>query len=177
MYGLRRGALIIYIATGVAFLAFSAVTGNAAWLVPVGLVAAGYLIGVLRHASTCPHPKKMTITAILLTILTTIAAATATWFINHELGYGAMVASGFIGVLAGVTLAEHLAGAAYTASFVGMSATMVLPSPAAATVAGAVVGIIIVISTPVFRGIGGKGGTAAAAAVLMTAAFVFTVGM
>ena len=177
MYGLKIGALTVYILTGIGFLILSIMMGNPAWLVPVGLVGAGYLVGVIHHASTCPHPDNMTINAIIITILTAMAAATATWFINHELGYGAMVASGFIGVLAGVTMPGNLAGAAYAASFVGMSATMVLPSLAVATMAGAVAGIIIVISTPVFGGIGGKGGTTAAAAVLMTAAFVFTVGV
>lgn len=88
-----------------------------------------------------------------------------TWYIQHEMGYSAIIANGIVGVLAGVLLSSSLAGATYTASFVGMSASSVLPSIGAAAVGGAVVGIVILFTAEIYAGIGGKGGTTAAFSV------------
>ncbi|MFY9416837.1 MAG: hypothetical protein WAQ41_07335, partial [bacterium] len=74
----------------------------------------------------------------------------------------------FVGIVAGIVLPADLAGAAYTASFVGMSATAVLPSLGFALLAGIVVGIVIISTGPVYAGMGGKGGTTAATSVLIT---------
>jgi hypothetical protein len=104
----------------------------------------------------------------LLTVLVAVIAATCTWYINHQLGYGAVIASSFVGIVAGIVLPADLAGAAYTASFVGMSATAVLPSLGFALLAGIVVGIVIISTGPVYAGMGGKGGTTAATSVLIT---------
>ncbi|HHW92761.1 MAG TPA: hypothetical protein GX735_08720 [Firmicutes bacterium] len=104
----------------------------------------------------------------LLTILVATIAAACTWYINHDLGYGAIIASSLVGVAAGIILPGDLAGAAYTASFVGMSANFVLPSLAVSILAGIVVGIVIIATGPVYAGVGGKGGTTAATSVLIT---------
>lgn len=88
-----------------------------------------------------------------------------TWYIQHEMGYSALIANGIVGVLAGILLTAPLAGATYTASFVGMSSVAVLPSMGAAALAGAVVGIVILFTAEIYAGIGGKGGTTAAFAV------------
>ncbi len=176
MGGLKLGGWTVYIATGMGFLVFAALTGQSMWLIPVALIAIGYLLGLSKHLVACPEPQIMSKNRIIYTMLATIGAAGLTWFINHELGYGAMIASGLIGVIAGVTLPNDLAGAAYAASFAGMSANFVLPTLGTALIAGSLAGIIVVATVPIFGGIGGKGGTTAAAAVLMTAALVFTVG-
>jgi len=101
-------------------------------------------------------------------IVCSIVGASFTWLINHKLGYGAIVANGVIGVFAAIILPNVLAGAAYTASFVGMSSIAILPSITAASFGGFVVGIIIIATKEIYAGIGGKGGTTAAAATLIT---------
>ena len=94
-----------------------------------------------------------------------VVATVITWYIQHEMGYSAIISNGVVGVLAAIFLPGPLAGAAYAASFVGMSSSAVLPSIGAAGLAGVVVGITLMYTAEVFAGIGGKGGTTAAFAV------------
>jgi len=102
------------------------------------------------------------------TILCAIIAAIITWYLNHEMGYGAIVANGLVGVVGAILLPGALAGANFTASFIGMSSTAVIPSIAWAGIGGLVVGIVIAYSPEVYAGIGGKGGTTAACSVQIT---------
>ena len=88
-----------------------------------------------------------------------------TWYIQHEMGYSAIIANGIVGVLAGILLSPPVAGATYAASFVGMSSAAVLPTIGAASLAGVVVGIVLLFTTEIYAGIGGKGGTTAAFSV------------
>ncbi len=88
-----------------------------------------------------------------------------TWYIQHEMGYSAIIANGIVGVLAGILLSAPVAGATYAASFVGMSSAAVLPTIGAASLAGVVVGIVLLFTTEIYAGIGGKGGTTAAFSV------------
>lgn len=92
----------------------------------------------------------------------------STWFINHEMGYGAIVANGLVGIIAAVLLSGSLAGITYTASFVGMSSRAIIPSLFGAALGGLIVGIILITTTEIYAGIGGKGGTTAALASLIT---------
>jgi hypothetical protein len=101
-------------------------------------------------------------------IICAIAGTTLSWFINHEIGFGAIVASGLVGVIAAILLPASLAGTAYTASFVGMSSTSIIPSLGAALLAGLIVGIMIIFTTEIYAGIGGKGGTTAALSTIIT---------
>lgn len=112
-----------------------------------------------------------------LTIIVATIGAVFTWYLNHELGYGAIIANGFVGVLAGLALPGDLAGAAYTASFVGMSATSIIPSLGFSILAGVVSGIVIVATVPIYAGLGGKGGTTAATSVLITRGIIRTLGL
>ncbi len=98
--------------------------------------------------------------------------ATFTWFINHQMGYGAVVANGLVGVIAAMILPGYLAGVTYTASFVGMSSTVVIPSLLVASLGGLIVGVVFLATTEVYVGIGGKGGTTAALASIITRTIV-----
>jgi hypothetical protein len=102
------------------------------------------------------------------TVIIAAFAAALTWYLNHEMGYGAVIASSFVGVTAGLVLPGGLAGAAFTASFVGMSATAVIPSLPCSLFAGIVAGLVIAATGPVYAGLGGKGGTTAATSVLIS---------
>ncbi|GAB6085279.1 hypothetical protein [Alkaliphilus crotonatoxidans] len=105
-----------------------------------------------------------------------LVAVIITWFLNHEMGYGAVVASGLVGVLAAILLPGNLAGITYAASFVGMSSTKVIPSLTGAALAGIIVGIVLSLTTEIYAGIGGKGGTSAALSTLITRAIMNLLG-
>lgn len=101
-------------------------------------------------------------------ILCSLSGVIFTWFLNHEMGYGAIVANGLVGVIAAILLPAQLAGVTFTASFVGMSSTAIIPSLAGAALGGIIVGLIIIFTTEIYAGIGGKGGTTAALASIIT---------
>jgi len=99
-----------------------------------------------------------------------IASTSLTWILNHHLGLGPIVANGLVGVAAAIFMPGALAGIAYTSSFVGMSSLTVLPSVLFALVGGLIAGFIIITTAEIYAGIGGKGGTTAAAAALVARA-------
>lgn len=101
-----------------------------------------------------------------------IAGVMITWFINHHMGYGPIIANGMVGVIAGALLPGPLAGVAYTASFVGMSGLSVIPSFFASFIGGIVVGTVIIYTPEIYAGIGGKGGTTAAVSGQITRAII-----
>ncbi len=104
----------------------------------------------------------------LYAFICSLIGVTLTWFINHKMGYGAIVANGLVGVLAATLLPKKLAGITYTSSFVGMSSLAVIPSVGAAILASLIVGIVILTTTEIYAGIGGKGGTTAALSAIIT---------
>ncbi|AKL96780.1 hypothetical protein CACET_c33360 [Clostridium aceticum] len=108
----------------------------------------------------------------IYTMICTCIGATITWYINHKMGYGPIVANGLVGVLAAILLPAPLAAATYIASFVGMSGFAVLSSPMAAAIGGIINGIVLIFSGEVYAGIGGKGGTTAAMSVQVTRAIM-----
>lgn len=108
----------------------------------------------------------------MLVVVCATSAATITYFLNHDLGLGAIVANGLVGVTSAMFLPASLAGVAYTASFVGMSSTAILPSALWAFIGGAVLSLVVLSTTEVYAGIGGKGGTTAALSTLITKAFI-----
>jgi hypothetical protein len=106
------------------------------------------------------------------TLLCTFVSVIVTWFINHKIGYGAIVANGIVGVIAAVLLPEKLAGVTYTASFVGMSSIAVIPTFITAALGGVLSGMVILATSEIYAGIGGKGGTTAALSTIITKAII-----
>ena len=102
------------------------------------------------------------------TMACAVAGVMITWYISHRMGYGPIIANGMVGVVAAALLPAPLAGATYTASFVGMSGLNVLPTLFSSLLGGIVVGLILVFTPEIYAGIGGKGGTAAALAAHIT---------
>lgn len=98
----------------------------------------------------------------LMLIIGTSLSAVITWYINHELGYGPIIANGLVGVVVATLFSAKKAGAFYIASFVGMSGLNAVSSMTMAGVIGLIVGIVIIFSQEIYAGIGGKGGTIAA---------------
>jgi len=97
---------------------------------------------------------------------------TLTWYLNHEMGYGAIISNGLVGVLAAILLPKPLDGITYTASFVGMSCNTIIPSLLGSAIGGIIVGILLLLTTEVYKGIGGKGGTTATLSTLITRAIM-----
>ncbi len=104
----------------------------------------------------------------LYIFLCSFLGVTITWYINHKMGYGAIIANGLVGVMAATFLPNDLAGITYTSSFVGMSSLAVIPSMAAAILGSLIVGIVLLVTAEIYAGIGGKGGTTAALATIIT---------
>lgn len=104
----------------------------------------------------------------LYILLCSFIGATLTWFINHQMGYGAVIANGLVGVMAATFLPNDLAGITYTSSLIGMSSLEVIPSMGVAALVSLVVALIFVNTAEIYEGIGGKAGTTAALAVIIT---------
>ncbi|SET11269.1 hypothetical protein [Anaerobranca gottschalkii] len=102
-------------------------------------------------------------------VLTAILAIIMTYYLSITLGLGPVVASGIVGLSVALFLPTDLSIVAYTAAFAGMSSAAVLQTYPMAVLAGVLVGIIFIITQPLYQGFGGKLGTIAACAVFITA--------
>ena len=104
----------------------------------------------------------------LYILICAFIGVTLTWFMNHEMGYGAVIANGLVGVMAAIVLPNDLAGITYASSFVGMSSLAVIPTMAAAVLGSLIMGLILLTTVEIYAGIGGKGGTTAALSTIIT---------
>lgn len=104
----------------------------------------------------------------LYVLMCSLIGSTLTWFINHKMGYGAIIANGLVGVMAATFLPNDLAGITYTSSLIGMSSMEVIPSMGVAALGSLVVALIFVTTAEIYDGIGGKGGTTAALSAIIT---------
>jgi len=106
-------------------------------------------------------------------VVVAMIAALTTYVMNIKLNQGPVVASAFIGLLAGgffpfidPVFGTTLAVVGFGASFVGMSNTLRMPTMLGIMLAGILFGLIFVYSAPYFGGAGGKLGTIAFSSVL-----------
>lgn len=163
--------LIAFIATGVGLLISTAISEKSFYKAEI-LIIIGCLFVIslvdyfkeLTRKETNKNFKKKRIAVILCSFI----GVTLTWFINHEIGYGAVIANGLVGVMATKFLPNDLAGVTYTSSFVGMSSLAVIPSFAAAALGSLIVSLTFLITVEIYAGIGGKGGTTAALSTIIT---------
>jgi hypothetical protein len=114
-----------------------------------------------------------------LIVVISIVSAVITYAINHYLKHGAVMASGIVGVVAGLVLPAlfpeiggSLAVMAICASFVGMSAATHFPNVVPMAVAGLFLALIFIYSSPYLGGAGGKLGTMAFGAGLSVRGFM-----
>ena len=167
----RLLGLIAFIATGGGLIVTTIVNDNSFYKTEILII-----FGTLFIISLVDHFRKVTQLEgkikldkrKIYTLLCAFVGVTVTWFINHEMGYGAIVANGLIGVIAAVSLPNDLAGITYTSSFIGMSSLAVIPSMGAAVLASLIVGLILIATVEIYAGIGGKGGTTAALSTIIT---------
>lgn len=167
----RLFGLIAFIATGGGLLISAAVNDRNFYKTEILII-----LGCLFTVSLVDHFKKVIEkddkTKIsknkLFIIICSFIGVTLTWFVNHKIGYGPVIANGLIGVMAATFLPNDLAGIVYTSSFVGMSSLEVIPSITAAVLGSLIVGLILIITVEIYAGIGGKGGTTAALSTIIT---------
>lgn len=158
---------LVYVAAAGAFDGFGGKLGTTAF-VGCGVVVLG--TGAMPGDGAMPGPT----TAALL-VAVAGAAAVATFALSVRLGYGPVVGSAAVGLAVGVAAPPLLpaggavAAAAFCASFVGMVSPDRLPNESATLLAGLVSGGLFVATTPALVGLGGKLGTIAFTACLVTA--------
>lgn len=105
-------------------------------------------------------------------LIFSVLSVLITWFLNHKMGCGPIIANGLVGVVGALFLPRMLAGAVFTSSFVGMSGLNVIPTLFGTIIGGITVGIVIILTKEIYAGVGGKGGTTAATATLITKAIL-----
>lgn len=152
---------------GVGFVAttasFGGVGGKLGTVAMVGCLAAAGLLGLEFAEPSAPQWD-----LVGLVVPVAAVSAVATVVASRRLEWGPVVASGAVGLVAGVglplaspTLGSTLAAVAFCASFVGMSGPERLPGLPPVAVAGALSGAVFLAVTPAFDGAGGKLGTIA----------------
>jgi len=163
--------LMAFIATGGGLIISTAINEENFYkteiLVIFGCFFAVSLVDHYRRLIERNNSKKIN-RRFLYILLCSFIGATLTWFINHQMGYGAVIANGLVGVMAATFLPNDLAGITYTSSLIGMSSLEVIPSMGVAALVSLVVALIFVNTAEIYEGIGGKAGTTAALAVIIT---------
>jgi hypothetical protein len=108
-----------------------------------------------------------------LIILYSVIGAVATFYLSVNLGHGAVMGSGIVGLAGGLILPAlhpgiggNLAVMVICASFAGMSAVRRFPKIAPMFVAGVLCGLFFIYSKPYLGGAGGKLGTIAFGSVI-----------
>lgn len=162
--------LIAFIATGGGLILSTAINEESLYKTEILII-----IGVFFGISLIDHYKNLRLDGIkkihkrsLYFLICSFVGVSLTWYINHQMGYGPVIANGLVGVMAAIFLPNDLAGITYTSSFVGMSSLAVIPSLATATLASFILWFVFSSTAEIYSGIGGKGGTTAALSTIMT---------
>lgn len=119
------------------------------------------------------HQKRFTPT---ISVLFVILGALATFYLNHYLAWGPVIAAAAIGLLASYipeikqesAKLRAIPSAIYCGAFVGMSSLLVMPNLIMIGLASLIAGIIFAFTHHVFDGCGGKLGTIAFISVVFT---------
>jgi len=106
-------------------------------------------------------------------ILTSVVAAVLAYYVNVRMGKGAVLGSAIVGLAGGLVLPAlfpeiggSLATVCICASFAGMSSKARISNEVAMAVAGVIVGLVFMFSSPYMGGAGGKLGTTAFGSVI-----------
>ncbi|HHY44249.1 MAG TPA: hypothetical protein GX512_00870 [Firmicutes bacterium] len=106
-------------------------------------------------------------------IVTSVVAAVAAYYVNVRMGKGAVLGSALVGLAGGLILpalfpeiGASLATVAICASFAGMSSKARIPNELLMAIAGVIVGLVFMFSSPYLGGAGGKLGTTAFGSVI-----------
>lgn len=160
-------AAAVFVAAKRAFNGFGGKLGTTAF---VGCLSVAALGGLAPGTGSVPEP---TLAAGL--VVAAAVAALATFAVSVRLDHGPVVGSAVVGLVAGTVCpplfaaGDAVAAVAFCASFAGMATPERIPGPGAMLLAGGITGVAFVGAAPYFVGFGGKLGTIAFAACLVTA--------
>lgn len=118
----------------------------------------------------------LSLSSSLAAVVAATAGAVAAFLLSVRFDYGAVIGSGTVGLVVGVlappalgtSLGGSVAAAAFSGSFIGMVSENRLPSVTLVGIAGLASGVVFVGVEPFVGGSGGKLGTIAFAACLLT---------
>ena len=164
--GAGVAAAAVFVAAKRAFDGFGGKLGTTALVGCLSVAAVGWLV---PGSGSTPSP---TVAAAVVGVAA--VAAVAAFVASVRLDRGPVVGSAVVGLVAGLCLPPlfpaggTLAAAAFCASFTGMAAPERIPGTGAMLVAGVVTGVVFVGAAPFAVGFGGKLGTIAFAACLVT---------
>ena len=157
----------VFVAAKRAFNGFGGKLGTTAF---VGCLSVAAFGGLAPGTGSVPEP---TVAAGL--VVAAAVAALCTFLVSVRLDHGPVVGSAVVGLVAGVVCpplfaaGDAVAAVAFCASFAGMATPERIPGLGPMLLAGGVAGIVFVGATPYFVGFGGKLGTIAFTACLVTA--------
>ncbi|MFO8114871.1 MAG: hypothetical protein R6U01_05835 [Halorubrum sp.] len=160
-------AAAVFVAAKRAFNGFGGKLGTTAF---VGCLTVAALGGLAPGTGSVPEPTL----AGGLVVAATVAAL-ATFAVSVRLDHGPVVGSAVVGLVAGTVCpplfaaGDAVAAVAFCASFAGMATPERIPGPGAMLLAGGLTGVAFVGAAPYVVGFGGKLGTIAFAACLVTA--------
>ncbi len=163
--------LFAFIATGGGLIVSTAINGENFYKTEILIIlGAFFTISLADHYRKIKAVDNTTIfnKRSLYILACSVIGVTVTWFINHKMGYGAVIANGLVGVMAATFLPNDLAGITYTSSFVGMSSLSVIPNLMSGALAGVIAAAVLITTAQIYAGIGGKGGTTAALSTIIT---------
>ncbi|QUO47653.1 MULTISPECIES: hypothetical protein [Halorubrum] len=159
-------AAVAFVAAKRAFNGFGGKLGTTAF---VGCLSVAAFGGLAPGTGTTPEPR---VAAGL--VVAAALAAVATFLVSVRLDHGPVVGSAVIGLAAGVVCpplfaaGDAVAAVAFCASFAGMATPERIPGTGPMLLAGGVAGVGFVGAAPYFVGFGGKLGTIAFTACLVT---------
>ena len=177
LYGLGAEALAAVVAGAVYVLATGVFDGFGGKLGTIGV--SGCIFAGICTAGVFTSPAVPGWNVGWMIVVVSIVAAVVTYIINHQFKHGAVMASGIVGVVAGLLLPAlipeiggTLAVMAICASFVGMSSNKHFPTALPLAVAGLFLALIYIYSSPYLGGAGGKLGTMAFGSALAVKGFM-----
>ena len=165
----RRSSRFILVLLQLAFVTaiFYDVLNEFSVLVFIGIISFLALFSVVKMA----HESHEKPTKSYILILFVTFGALITFIINSELETGPVIAAAFIGTLASFTpfvfrksknkFFNEIPPAIYSGTFVGMTSVNIGASYVFIILSGFVAGILYVLATNTFVGVGGKLGTVA----------------
>ncbi len=135
----------------------------------VGLPLAAVLLALVRERDALLQAQSRSLLCrpALLDFAGVVGGALVTYLLSVDLELGAVTASGLIGLL-GALIFPKQAVPIYCGSFVGMSSVALLATYPEMLVAGMAAGLIYNLAASVLNGFGGKLGTIAFAAAVVT---------
>ena len=137
--------------------------------IAVTLLVALLLFTLALEARTfsTTEPVQIISRAALFNFIGVVGGGLLTYLISVDLGLGAVVASGLVGLL-GALIFPKQAVPIYCGSFVGMVSPALLDSHSRVLLAGVIAGVVFVLAAGTLNGFGGKLGTIAFTGTVLT---------